>query len=94
MNFDGHLEFGGHLELLKDFISGYSYVVMSVEIYSVDDITQSSRLPAETYFKNFTFLQMCNYVNGVCNYKMHVIVLKLNYLFSDASYVFVLINGK
>ena len=42
--------------------------------------------------KKFTFLQMCNYVNGVCNLKMHV--LKLNYLFSDASYVFVLINGK
>ena len=35
---------------------------------------------------------MCNYVNGVCNLKMHV--LKLNYIFSDASYVFVLINGK
>ena len=44
LNFGGHLEFDGHLELLKDFISGYSYVVMSVEIYSVDDISQSSRL--------------------------------------------------
>ena len=49
LNFGSHLEFGGHLELLKDFISGYSYVVMSVEIYSVDDITQSSRLHAEMY---------------------------------------------
>ena len=49
LNFDSHLEFGGHLELLNDFISGYSYIVMSVEIYSVDDITQSSRLHAEMY---------------------------------------------
>ena len=49
LNFGSHLEFGGHLEMLKDFISGYSYVVMSVEIYSVDDITQSSRLHAEMY---------------------------------------------
>ena len=40
LNFGGHLEFAGHLELLKDFISGYSYVVMYVEIYSVDGITQ------------------------------------------------------
>ena len=48
-NFGSHLEFVDHLELLKDFISGYSYVVMSVEIYSVDDITQSSRLHAEMY---------------------------------------------
>ena len=38
------------------------------------------------------FANMCNYVNGVCNLKMHV--LKLNYIFSDASYVFVLISGK
>ena len=49
LNFGSHLEFGGHLELLMDFISGYSYVVMSLEIYSVDDITQSSRLHAEMY---------------------------------------------
>ena len=48
LNFGSHLEFGGHLELLKDFISGYQ-VVMYVEIYSVDDITQSSRLHAEMY---------------------------------------------
>ena len=44
LNFGGHLEFGGNPELLKDFISGYLYVVMSVEIYPVDDITQSSKL--------------------------------------------------
>ena len=49
LNFAGHLEFGGHLELLEEFISGYSYVVMYVEIYSVDGITQSSRLHAEMY---------------------------------------------
>ena len=49
LNFGSHLEFGGNLELLKDFISGYSYVVMSVEIHSVNDITQSSRLHAEMY---------------------------------------------
>ena len=49
LTFGSHLEFGGHLILLNDFISGYSYKVMSVEIYSVDDITQSSRLHAEMY---------------------------------------------
>ena len=49
LNFGSHLEFGGHLELLKDLISEYSYVVMSVEIYSVDDITQSSRIHAQMY---------------------------------------------
>ena len=49
LNFGSHLEFGGHLELLNDFISGYSYIVMSVEIYSVDNITQSSRLHAKMH---------------------------------------------
>ena len=49
LNFGSHLEIGSRFELLKDFISGFSYVVMSEEIYSVDDITQSSRLHAEMY---------------------------------------------
>ena len=55
LNFGSYLEFGGHLELLKDFISGYSYVVMPVEIYSVDDITQSSRFHDEMYQRNSPF---------------------------------------
>ena len=43
--------------------------------------------------KKFTFLQMCNHnVNGIYNLQMPV--LRLNYLFNDASYVFVFINGK
>ena len=35
---------------------------------------------------------MCNSVNGICN--LQVTDLRLNYLFNDASYVFVFINGK
>ena len=94
MNFGSHLEFGGHLELLKDFIPGYSYVVMYVEIYSVDDITQSSRLQAEMYKRNSLFCKcvISNNVNCICNLQMPV--LRLNYLLNDASYVFVFINGK
>ena len=42
--------------------------------------------------KEIHFLQMCNNVNGICNLQMPV--LRLNYLFNDASYVFVFLNGK
>ena len=45
---------------------------MSVEIYSVDDMTRLSRFHAEPYLKKFTFFE---YANGIWNLQIHVLRL-------------------